>query len=338
MSQDSTDQEPGLDAEEEVSVASLLQVVGSRPAPGADGAADVRAAVEAEWRATVAARRRKRNLTALATAAGLAVAAFAVWLARPALEPTPVSVASIARAVGDVQQSEGDGRWTPLATGGAIVAGAQLRTAAGARAALRLEDGIEVRLDSRSLVAFDDASHATLSRGAVYVDAGRTTGRAAGNFLLDTPAGSVRHLGTQYEARLEGGVLRLGVREGRVRLTGRAGDQLVSAGERLTVTDSRASRDRVSPSAADWSWLSAVTPPYSIEGRNVEEFLVWAARETGRTIVYVTPEAGSQARAITLSGTVEGLSPDEAVMAVLSTTSLRPEIGTEHIRIGAVGQ
>jgi hypothetical protein len=38
---------------------------------------------------------------------------------------------------------------------------------------------------------------------------------------------------------------------------------------------------------------------------------------------------------VTLSGTVEGLTPDEAVMAVLSTTSLRPEIGAEHIRLQA---
>jgi hypothetical protein len=38
---------------------------------------------------------------------------------------------------------------------------------------------------------------------------------------------------------------------------------------------------------------------------------------------------------VVLRGTVEGLTPDEAVVAVLSTTSLRPVVEAEHIRIDA---
>jgi hypothetical protein len=39
---------------------------------------------------------------------------------------------------------------------------------------------------------------------------------------------------------------------------------------------------------------------------------------------------------VTLSGTVEGLSPDEAVAAVLSTTTLRAQIETGRIRVESV--
>jgi hypothetical protein len=49
--------------------------------------------------------------------------------------------------------------------------------------------------------------------------------------------------------------------------------------------------------------------------------------------VYASPEAARQARGVVLSGTVEGLTPDDAVVAVLSTTSLRPIVEAEHIRI-----
>jgi len=94
-------------------------------------------------------------------------------------------------------------------------------------------------------------------------------------------------------------------------------------------------RAPLAPTAADWSWVADVTPPFSIEGRSVEDFLVWAARETGRTIVYTSSDAARQARSVTLSGTVEGLTPDEAVQAVLSTTSLQPQLGAEHIRVEA---
>ena len=320
---------------DEADVAALLRTVGARPAASAQAMADARRAVEAEWRAAVAARQRRRQFTGWAAAASVAVAAFGVWLARPLLQSEPMVVAALVRVVGDVEQNRGDGRWTPLAATGSLESGAQLRTEAGGRAALQMSNGVQVRLDSRTLVALDDAGHATLSRGAVYVDSGGTPGTPGPDFVLETPAGSVTHLGTQYEARVEDGSLRVGVREGRVQLSRASGDVVGDAGERLTVTGERITRSRLAPTAAEWQWVASVTPPFAVEGRSVEAFLVWAARETGRSIVYTSPDVASQARSVTLSGTVADLTPDEALVAVLSTTSLQPEIGTEHIRIRA---
>lgn len=321
---------------DDVDVAALLRAAGPRPSASEQAMAEVRSAVAAEWRATLAARQRRRQFAGWATAASVTLAAVAVWLARPLLQPEQQVVASLERVVGDVEQNRGDGRWTSLAGTDSLDAGTQLRTAAGGRAALRLASGVELRLDARTLVAFEDAGHATLSRGAVYVDSGSAPGTPGPDFVLETPAGNVSHLGTQYEARLADGNLHVGVREGRIRLSGATGDILGDAGELLSVTGDRVVRSRLAPTAAQWNWIASVTPPYAIEGRSVEAFLAWAARETGRTIVYTSPDAAQQARSVTLSGTVEGLTPDEAVTAVLSTTSLQPEIGTEHIRIQAV--
>ena len=323
---------------DDADVAALLRAAGPRPVPGPAARAAVQAAVEAQWRAAVAARRRRPRYTAWAAAAGIAVAAVAVWVARPALDSRHETVAFVARSVGDVELDRGDGRWTPLAAADSIASGARLRTSSGGRAALSLSNGLELRLDGRSLVALDDAKRATLTQGAVYVDSGHAPAGGTADFVLGTPAGSVRHLGTQYEARLLDGGLQVGIREGRVRVSVAAGDVIGDAGERLTVAGSRIERARLAPNAADWNWTSEVTPPFSIEGRSVEAFLVWAARETGRTIVYASPDAARQARTVTLSGSVEGLTPDAAVTAVLSTTSLRPEIGGEHIRVHAANR
>jgi hypothetical protein len=41
---------------------------------------------------------------------------------------------------------------------------------------------------------------------------------------------------------------------------------------------------------------------------------------------------------VTLRGTVAGLTPDEAVQAVLSTTSLQPRIQAEHIRVESIAR
>jgi ferric-dicitrate binding protein FerR (iron transport regulator) len=321
---------------DERDVTALLRAVGARPTAPASDMEEVRAAVAAEWRATVATRQRQqkvRRFTGWAAAASVAVAAFGVWLARPLVQPGPQVVASLARVVGTVEQNRGDGRWTPVASAGAIESGTRLRTTGDGRAALRLASGIELRLDARTLVALTDGSHATLANGAVYVDAGRPSGTPGPEFDLATPAGTLSHLGTQYTARIADHGVLVGVREGRVRLSTDQGDVIGSAGEQLTVAGGTVSRAPLASTAATWDWVGSVTPPFDIEGHTVESFLVWAARETGRTVVYASPEAAQQARSVTLRGTVAGLTPDEAVQAVLSTTSLQPQIQAEHIRI-----
>lgn len=323
------------DTQDDVDVAALLRTVGPRPSVSAQAMAEARAAVAAEWRATVAARQRRRQFAGWATAASVAMAAVAVWVVRPLVRPEPEAVASLVRVVGSVEQNRGDGRWTPLKAADSIDSGTQLRTGTDGRAALQLQTGIQLRLDSRTLVALDASDRATLSEGAVYVDTGTAPGTPGPDFELETPAGNVRHLGTQYEARLEQASLQVGVREGRVRVSSAGADVVGDAGERLTVSGDRVSRSPLPRTAAAWDWVGSITPPHSIEGRSVESFLVWAARETGRTIVYTSPDVAQQARSVTLSGTVEGLTPDEAVTAVLSTTSLQPELDVEHIRIGS---
>lgn len=330
------------DSNDETTVAALLRAAGPRPMPSAETMAAARAAVEAEWRSVSAARASARRPASrytgwFAAAASVAVAAVAVWVVRSNVSAPATTVASLARVEGEVQMDAGDGQWTRLAANDSIREGAQLRTSAGGRAALALTNGVELRLDESTRLAFDDPGRATLAEGAVYVDSGASPGAASRDLVLDTPAGRVRHLGTQYLARVDGSQLRVGVREGRVALEGPAGTAIGVPGEQLTVSDGHVSRAPLAANAADWQWIAAVTPAFSLQGRTVEEFLVWAARETGRTIVYATPSAGQQARSVTLSGSVEGLAPDAAVRAVLSTTSLHPEIGADHIRITASG-
>ena len=297
-------------------LARLLAATGPRNQPSAETTAAVRAAVEAEWRRSVAA--------------------VAVWMARPLYLPAAGPIASLARVVGDVQLDAGDGRWEALAAGSIVNPGAVIRTGRDGRAALRMTDGVELRLDVGTRVAFNDASDASLSQGAVYVDSGPDVGVPASNFQLETPVGSVRHLGTQYQARLMEQDLRVGIREGRVEVSGTRGTVLGSAGELLTVGAGGTSRSKLAPTAHEWNWVGDVTPPFSIEGRSVDDFLSWAARETGRKIVYASAVVEQQARTVTLSGTVEGLAPEQAVTAVLSTTSLRPRIEDDQIRIEAI--
>ncbi len=163
---------------------------------------------------------------------------------------------------------------------------------------------------------------------------GRTLHRVPRRFVLDTPAGDVRHLGTQYEARLDDGGLRVGIREGRVEVSGRRASVVGSAGEVLALRDGQVTRSALAPNASAWNWVTDVTPPFSIDGRTVEEFLTWAGRETGRRVVYASPEVERLARSVTLNGTVDGLPPQQAVAAVLATTSLETTVVDGSIEVG----
>ncbi len=133
-------------------------------------------------------------------------------------------------------------------------------------------------------------------------------------------------MGTQYEARVvDDGSTRIRVREGRVDVRPVKGDALtLQVGEQILVSAAGIkARGRIEPSSDEWDWASNAAPEFDIDGRPVHEFLAWAGRETGLKVVFATPESAAEARRAVLSGSVAGLNPDEALAAVLPTTSLR---------------
>jgi ferric-dicitrate binding protein FerR (iron transport regulator) len=288
-----SDNDPETSAgDDEAGIARVLRAAGGRAQPADEMKAAVRAAVYAEWRATVARRSRRRVYLALA--ASVAVAALALWLGRGYFVASHEVVANVSRIIG-----------TALA--------------------LQLRDGVSLRLDHDTRVAFVDPGRVDVVSGAVYVDAG-TVPSASDHLRVGTPAGVVQHVGTQYEARIVNGATRIRVREGRVNLLPENGSNTQSAGvgEQLLVSASgEIRRDSIAPSDDEWAWAANAAPPFDINGRPVREFLTWVGRELGREVVYATPETEAEADHAVLSGSVAGLTPSDALAAVLPTTQLR---------------
>jgi ferric-dicitrate binding protein FerR (iron transport regulator) len=330
-----TTKEPGLDmTDEDLDLAELIRAAGARTRPAAGAAAEVRSALESEWRGLVAGRRRRRTFAGWAAAAGVGVAALALWTARPLYLPTGDPFATLARVEGQVEyRGASDPGWISVTSSLNLKSGDALRTVGIGRVALTLASGLDVRLDSGTQLAFVDSSHVALDHGAVYVDSGAAGDARRRDLQVATPLGDISHLGTQYEVRLDDGSLRVAVREGRVKVGIKGTTVLANAGELIRVADSGVSRTVLPRSSDQWSWVGAITPPFPIEGKSVAEFLTWAGRETGRSIDYASPEVSRQAHGIVLRGSVAGLTPDQAVSAVLSTTPLRPEVLEDRIYI-----
>jgi hypothetical protein len=287
-------------------------------------------AVHAEWRTMAAARQKKRRTQRvwLAAAASVALAAVALFLGRALLGPSAGElVANVSRSAGVIQVKDADQpTWRYLGETRALHVGEQIHTGADGRMALSMPDGVSVRLDRYTNVALVSPDRIELNEGAVYIDSGSATA-SRGKLEVSTPTGIVRHLGTQYEARVMHTTgTRIRVREGRVEIERAAGKRTFDAGTQVLVAPRGIQEPtRIETHGAEWDWVLSTAPEFDIGGRRVDEFLSWAARETGLTVVFSTPETEAEAGRAVLSGSVSGLglSPQEALAAVLPTVNLR---------------
>lgn len=313
----------------------VLKAAGPREKPPAEMERALREALRQEWRAVVAEHRTRRRRLAFALAAGVAAAAVGVWTVLPRLEAPGATVGTIALASGELRVRSGWlGRWVAAGPGSPLLTGQVLATGPAGRGALVLAGGVSARLDQATRVRVAAADRLVIDRGALYVDAG--TGAARTQSLeIVTPAGSVRHLGTQYEVRLLPAGVRLRVREGRIEWHSGAGTAAGRAGEQLTISPQGIARGAVATHGEDWDWVAAAAPAIDIEGLPLTGFLAWAARELGCRLEFASPAVEQEAAAVRLHGSIAGLTPAEALAAVFATTRMHAAVADGVIQVTA---
>ena len=321
-------------------IAGVLKAAGSREKPPAAVEQAVRDGLRAEWRELVAESRRiRRRRAGLALAAGLAVAAVGAWFASPQPGSRGDEFGTVTLASGDVHIKSGFfSAWSPATADQLVKTGQVVETGVDSHAALRLPGGVSVRLDAGTRANLASATEIVLKRGALYVDAGPASATAA-SLDVATPAGLVRHVGTQYEVRLVGSDVRLRVREGRVEWQSKAGTiERGRGGEQLTIAgDGSVEREGTELYGESWGWIEAAAPGIDIEGLRLSDFFAWAARELGREVSYDRPETAREAESIVLHGSVRGLAPEQALNAVLATTRVHASISAGLIAVSGVG-
>lgn len=306
------------------SVARLIQLAGPRPAIPDDMRLRVHAAVRREWQNGYQRRRTLRWGMPFALAAAVAVAVVA-FVRTPEIVVAPI--ATVVR-VDEAAGPAADG----LDPGTAVYPGVALST--GARGvALELNNGFSVRLQAGTSVTFESMESMTLDAGRMYADTGRSVYDDR-SITVHTPVGSVTDVGTQFAVGFDDGDMRVAVREGRVDVAAGSNSWTAEAGEMLTVApDNNATFAEVSRYDSSWEWASALAPTFDIENRSLLDFLKWAARETGRELVFESEAARLAAMQTTLSGSIDDFTPMEAVVSVLPTTRFRYRIEAQRIVI-----
>lgn len=303
-------------------IEQMLRGLGARPEPSPEASNEARAVVHAEWQAMLAQRRGRRNfLWGMAASALFAVAigAFGIryMIARP------VQVAAVVNVEGRLQSMHDSQSWQSRGTGEIVTTGDTLQTDSESRAAFDFANHVSVRLDHDTTLRIAATDHVELVAGALYVDAPpEAQGIAA--ITVQTRAGLVQHIGTQYEVRTRGDAIEVSIREGSVQIRNDAGTSTAVAGEMIrTSIRGETARERISPQDSRWQWAAKAGPSFDIENATLADFLAWVARETGRHVVYASPQAQAEAQEVKLRGSIKGLELDTALNVVLSTTTLR---------------
>jgi ferric-dicitrate binding protein FerR (iron transport regulator) len=325
-----TEEEDGRNDERGDDLATLFGRVAARERPRAAAEAAAFATLHAEWQSRMATRRRRRSAAFGAAAAASLVAATLgyAWLQAPG-SSAPAMLAAIEHVEGDnVTWRDDRSQAQPLGARRGFTEGERLATGADARVALRWHDGGSLRLDADSRLELVSAAAVRLTAGSLYFDstAGSGTGNRRPALAVQTPAGEVVHVGTQFMVTVASDEVVLSVREGQVKVTGDGFELVVDTNEALGLrSDGTREMTAIDGHGERWAWAANVAPQIELDGRTTFDVVSWAARETGRRVVYTTAAAQARARDEVLRG-IDRRSPDGILELLPHLTGLAYEI------------
>ena len=318
-------------------IAELIRSAGKRPEVPDDELLRIRAAAYAGWKERVGKRPSRRGIGRFMSLAAAALILMAVggwyWHRWSEGSGAGASIAQCLSVIGAASIQIGSvGEDRPVTAGEEIPAGARLTTSADGRVALRTQAGYSVRVDVASSVRLLTPSRIGLDAGTVYVDSGPEP--ASEPLTIVTSLGTIQDVGTQFETRLLGSALRVRVREGTVRVNAGSGVHDLTAGSAMELAeDGAVIRAAIPAYGPEWDWIAGVTPMMAVEGRPLREFLEWMARERGWTLTFADDRTSERANTITVSGSIEGLTLDQALETVLATSRLTYRVEQGVLRI-----
>lgn len=309
---------------DEAQIAAMLRQVGARPQPDAMVMAAAHAEVRRAWLAGVdASRRRRRRRLSLAAAAGFLLT---LGVSLQLFYPSDTVDRAVAQSLDVKAQLEfrragavADDVWQSLAPGHKLLPGDGVRTSTHGYGSLALTSGVDLRMDRDTQLELLENDEVLLQRGAIYVEApGPST------LAVRTVHGIARDIGTRFEVRLDDASWQVQVRDGKVIVEDRvAGEAIADAGERLRVSGRDFSREPVGRADASWRWTHAALRPMAIEGATLDAYLAWWAREMGLRVSFREPIDEAIAAQTRLHGSLEGLTLEQGLEAVVAGAGYR---------------
>jgi ferric-dicitrate binding protein FerR (iron transport regulator) len=218
-------------------------------------------------------------------------------------------------------------------SGARIYVGDVIDTSIDGGQTIALSGDISLRVDQNTRLEVGDTGEFTLMAGRIYVDTGDRI-YSDRHIIVHTASGTATDIGTQFSVAYRNASMSVAVREGRVDLTDGRQSSSAMRGERMTLRSGGSVEiDAVQIVGPEWEWAVALAPQFELEGHTLLEFLKWGSRETGMQLVFDTDEARAATRISRSYGSIDGLTPLEAVEAVLATTEFNYAIDGDTISI-----
>jgi ferric-dicitrate binding protein FerR (iron transport regulator) len=335
---------PMTSPDDEKAVENLLQLAGERAAIPLGIESRVRHRVQEVWRAGVAQPNAQRVYAhvhktwrrgafwglVLRWTVPIGVAASAALVVALVSQPGP-SPGPIAATVAKVVGRGLAGQQYPV--GRNLYAGDIILTGADEGLSLILARSESLRIDAGTEIRVDAHDRFTLFKGRVYADSGQFVYRNGG-LTIDTGFGSVTDIGTQFSVKSDGRALEVAVREGRVNIKSPRVAYVAMVGERLTLAPGQGAEISTLNAYDDyWDWVGTLTPELDMTDKSLLELLEWAARETGRKLIFETDQMRMFAMRTTVTVPILDLTPEAALPAILATTTVSYSIEPDRIVI-----
>lgn len=155
------------------------------------------------------------------------------------LPSTQPAVGHLSLATGAVVfRCPGETQWSPMPTGGSLVAGTYVMTGDDVRCEIVTNDGSQIRLNANSEVCVQEARRFVLAGGEAWSTVARVPQKQP--FCAAASDATFTALGTQFDLRLtEQRGVTLTVAEGKVKVDLAGAGATVDAGERVSLADGR---------------------------------------------------------------------------------------------------
>lgn len=313
-------------------VGRLISYAGAREGVPTETMNNARDRVAAHWKGVVAKKRdqsRRGVPLWFAVAASVTVTAGLAFLLTQFDSPEKsVVVASVDSILGDVYIED-----VAIRPGDTIQEGSRIETGVGGRVSLRMANGQSLRIDRSSEMHVHSPDHVSLQSGALYVDSDGTPDYLP--ILVSTSIATVQDIGTQFQVRIVGSTLVVGVREGSVAIE-QPGRSDLSITQGLYVELGQNARGPERQLRSDdpiWAWVEAFEPDAVAQKRTLDLFLVRYANEKGLKLQWVDSISQARAQAIELSGSVDGATIDESLEIVHGIAEFEITTEGESLRV-----
>ena len=198
---------------DDTGIEELLRQVGARDEPSPDVMRRGSGRGACQWQSMLRARRTRRQFIAVGIAASALLAVGVGFFGVRYMAAAPIQVAQITRIDGHLLVRPQSQAAHEVAIAANVSTGETIQTDDRSRAALQFGDAVSLRLDQGTIVKIAAADELVLTAGALYIDSQAENPQ---ELTVRTDAGSVRHVGTQYEVRTHADEMVVSVREGRV--------------------------------------------------------------------------------------------------------------------------